>query len=133
MKIKNMLFMILFAAWVALWAFFMARGVFLKGGLDDYRCLLRQSVEGKRSYTAGARLYEFLVFCNGRLPAGASYELAGIEDQSHDQRRASYYLYPHVEKKGSDYKLVYGLADAAQDGCEVFARLDADRYILKRK
>jgi hypothetical protein len=132
MKIKNKIFTAFLAAWVIIWISFNAREIFVKGGLDDYRNLLSRTFEGKRSYVTGDRFYEFLVFCNERLPAGASYEMAGIEDQSHDRRRASYYLYPHMEKKGAEYLLVYGLPDAPKGGYGIFAGLDRDRYILKK-
>jgi hypothetical protein len=112
---KNKILTAILIAWVVIWISFTARELFAKGGLNDYRRLLSRSLEGKRSYVTGDRFYEFLVFCNEHLPNGASYELAGIEEGSHDQRRAAYYLYPHMKKKDAEYLL------------------DAGRYILKRK
>ena len=112
---KNRLFIAFLAAWVIIWVSFNAREIFAKGGLNDYRRLLSRTFEGKRSYVTGDRFYEFLVLCNERLPAGAEYELTGVEKGSHDQRRAAYYLYPHMEKKDAEYLL------------------DAERYILKRR
>ena len=115
MKLKNILFIAFFTAWVIIWISFNAREIFAKGGLNDYRNLLSRTLDGKRSYVTGDRFYAFLVSCNERLPDGAEYELAGVEEGSHDRRRAVYYLYPHMEKKDAEYLL------------------DAGRYILKRR
>ena len=115
MKIKNRIFIAVLAAWMIIWISFTAREIFAKGGLKDYRELLSRTLEGKHAYVTGDRFYGFLVFCNERLPAGACYKLAGTKEGSLDQRRATYYLYPHMEKEGAEYQI------------------DANKYTLTRK
>lgn len=115
MSIKNKIFIAVLAAWVIIWASFTAREIFAKGGLRDYRELLSRTLEGKRAYVTGDRFYEFLASCNERLPAGAEYELIGVDRVSHYYHRAAYYLYPHMEKRGAEYII------------------DADKYTLTRR
>lgn len=122
----------IFAVWVLLWVAFTARELFLKGQLRDYRRLIDRSLDGKRSYVTGDRLYGFLAFCAGLMPEGASYAVAGLEDGSLDKRRMVYYLYPRTEKADGEYLLVYD-APAPSDGVyRPWARLDEGRYIMKR-
>ena len=123
----------LFAVWVALWIAFTARELFRKGYFYDYKELLTRSLEGKRSYVSEDRFYEFLVFCNSRLPKLAGYRLLGVEPVSHAKRRAAYYLYPHLEEDDAKFLLVYDEPEAPEEGYEIFARLDDARYILLEK
>ena len=130
---KKKILVAIFVAWVVLWLSFTARELFRKGHLYDYAELATRSLEGKRSYVSEDRFYEFLVFCNARLPESASYRLLGVDPVSHAQRRASYYLYPHLEEGGAGFVLVYDEPAAPKEGYEVFAILDDTRYILKER
>src|SRR3989338_10061005 len=96
---KGNIFKITLGIWLILWVSFITRELFRKGYFYDYKALIFRSLEGKRSYVTGDRFYEFLTFCNERLPPLANYGWVGVEPESVDMRRAAYYLYPHLEKK----------------------------------
>ncbi|MFC1576802.1 hypothetical protein ACFL3N_00495 [Candidatus Omnitrophota bacterium] len=132
---KKRLFLYLFIAWIILWVFFTARELFIKGAFRQYSDLFFMSPEEKRSYVTGDRFYQFLVFCNERLPPLASYAWEGIEHGSIEQRRGAYYLYPHVEQADPEFLLVFDEKPSAMTlrAYRVFARLDGDRYVLARK
>lgn len=122
----------LFAVWVILWAAFFARELFVKGAMADYRALLLRTLEGKRSYVTGDRLYEFLIFCRDKAPKGSLYAIEGLDEGSIERRRAAYYLYPLIESPRADLVFVYDKVGAARTGYEIFAGLDESRYILKK-
>jgi hypothetical protein len=130
---KYKIFKAIFLIWIVLWLFFIARELFIKGAIEDYKELLLRSLEGKRSYVTGDKLYEFLTFCNENLPPDATYGLEGVEEDSLDKRRAVYYLYPHLEKKTPAFVLVYGKAHITKDGYRLYRRLDETRYMLKKE
>ena len=128
-----------FIVWVALWAFYTVRELVKsrsQDSLKDYITLASRSLEGKRSYVTGDKFYEFISFCDKKLPARASYKWFGVDDLTLEERRATYYLYPHLKKKGgADFILVYMSAEpeSIKRGYELFARLDDSRYILKKR
>ena len=124
-----------FIVWIALWAFFTFREMFLKSSFRDYKILLSRSLEGKRAYVAGDRLYEFITFCEGTLPQEATYDLMiSIEgDIEIAKMRAVYYLYPRIKKERADFILVCDAANIQKDEYEMFGRLDETRYILKKR
>ena len=130
---KNKILFVIAVAWIALWAFFIAREIFLKGSINSYKALLSRSLEGKRSYLMGDRLYEFISFSMKELPENARYKLVGLEEGSVNQRRASYYLYPRIEAEDAPFILVYDNPDGKFIGYETFGALDGSRYILKKK
>lgn len=129
---KHKIFPILLCVWIALWIAFTARELFVKDNIRDYRALLSRTLDGKRAYVTGDRLYEFLVFCREKAPQGATFALAGVEEGSIEQRRAVYYLYPLLASRQPDMIFVYDKPGAAQAGYAVFAVLDDSRYILKK-
>jgi hypothetical protein len=129
---KNKILIIIFIVWIALWAGFTARELFVKTNLRDYRALLSRTFEGKRSYVTGDNLYEFLRFCRDKSPKGSTFSLAGIEDGSIEQRRAVYYLYPLIESADPDLVFVYNKPGVEKTGYVPSASLDASRYILKK-
>lgn len=133
---KYKILKLVFIAWVAMWLLFTIRGPFVKGYVSEYRQLLSRSLEGKRSFMTGDRIYEFIVFCGKNMPQGSSYEIIGMEKKDIDpieKRRAVYYLYPNMEAKNPDFILVYDEPGFAKAGYAVFLRLDGTRYILKRQ
>ena len=132
-KMKNNIFKILLIVWVIIWIFFTAREIFVKNNLRDYKILLSRSLEGKRSYIAGDKFYEFLTFCSDKLPPGSSYMWVKTDKEDLDRRRATYYLYPHLETDNAEFILVYGEPDTQRAGSGGFAALDKSRYILKKK
>lgn len=124
-----------FAIWVILWFFLTARELFIKDKINDYKILLSRSLEGKRSYVTGDSFYEFLTFCKNSMPEGATYGLLILGegfDRSIYKRRASYYLYPDMERDEPNFILVYDEPDVKMAGYRMFAKLKGNRYILKR-
>ena len=130
---KYKILKLFFIIWIIIWVFFLMKEVFFKGSLREYNVLLHKSPEGKKSYLSGDDLYEFVMFCNNKLPEGASYKFLGLEKDSHDKRRVTYYLYPHLEDKDADFILVFKGQIPAKDAYEMFSGLDKTRYILKKK
>lgn len=106
----------LFAAWAAIWLYFIVRELFIKDNIAGYRALLGRSLEEKRSYVTGDALYSFINFCKANLPKGATYRIEGMEPGSIEMRRAVYYLYPLLEKSDPDYILEYAGAASARPG-----------------
>jgi hypothetical protein len=121
-----------FAVWVAAWLFLVARELFVKDNLRDYRELFGRSIDGKHAYVVGDKLYDFLALCQKTLPPGATYSLAGIEEGSLDKRRAVYMLYPALEKADADYLLVYGGSCTERSGYIVIAGTSGSECIMKR-
>lgn len=130
---KQKIVFIALCAWVALWLFFLGRDLFLKGSLKADQELLERSLEGKRSYVTGGRLYEFLSLAMYVVPEDAGYTLIGLEADSLDKRRADYYLYPRVETKDAPFVLVYDAPFESAPDYEIVQQLDSARYILKKK
>ena len=128
---KNIL-KIIFAAWLILWAMFTVRELVAKGQFMEYKTLLGLSLEGKYAHLTGKELYELVALANNILPAGASYKLIGVEEGSLEKRRAAYYLYPAVEKEGSDYLIVYKVPGFKAEGYFELKKLDDVRVILKK-
>lgn len=130
---KKRLYSALLVIWVALWALFIARELIVKNCLYDYAVLLSASLEGKYAHVTGKRLYEFISFCKERLPENATYDLADIENDTLEQRRIIYYLYPRMQKDGADFLLVSNGSCDAGDRYLRFAELDDQRRILVKK
>ena len=122
-----------FVIWVTLWISLNLREIVAKGNLRDYKILAQRSLEGKRAYVTGDSLYEFLVFCNDKLPESAAYRWVKTDKPDHARRRATYYLYPHLEAEDADFILVFNEPFSVPPGYEIFSRLDGARYILKKK
>lgn len=129
---KNNILKIAFLVWVILWIWFVVRDLFLKDNMNSYRVLITRSLEGKHSYVTGDRLYEFLQFSSGKLPAHVSYNIVGFEPESLENRRAVYYMYPLIEKDDPDYILVYDKPGFEKAGYVMDSKMDGSRYILKR-
>lgn len=99
--------LILTVIWALLWINFMMRDLIKKGDLHDYRVLIARDAAGKKSYTYGDYLFEFLDYHKNTLPEYADYNLVGIEEFSLEERRAVYYLYPHIKKEKANFLLVF--------------------------
>ena len=94
---------IIFVVWVALWIGFFARELFVKSNLNDYVTLLSRTLEGKRAYVTGDKLYSFLTYCKNGMPRGATYKIIGMDGGAIESRRAVYYLYPSVSNDNPDF------------------------------
>ncbi len=129
---KENLAKVVFAVWIAIWALFLVRPYIKKDLLKEYGELSSRPLEGKRAYVTGEDLYKFIQSCKEALPGASSYEIAGLEERPHDERRAIYYLYPHVIKPDPDYILVYDKAGFSRAGYYVFMQFDNKRYMLKK-
>ena len=130
---KKSVYRVLLIIWAILWAVFAVRELVVKKNMRDYRALFSMPLEGKRAYITGKKLYEFIDFSNARLPGNASYRLMGVEDGSLDQRRAIYYLYPHIQKDNADFLLVFKGAHDIEGRYRIFAELDSERRILVKE
>ncbi len=129
---RKKIFILLFIAWIILWLNFFLRDLTKGKGFKEYKALLSRDDTGKRSWTYGDRLFEFLIFTEKSLPSGASYNLAGVDGTSVDFRRAIYYLYPHFKEDKALYILVFDKPGYKQAGFSLFKELDPSRFILKR-
>lgn len=129
---KKNIYILIFFIWVIFVFNFILRDLFYKKYLQYYKVLLSRNSCGKRSYMYGDHLFEYLNFCKVNLPEHAEYEIIGI-GSSIDDKRAVYYLYPHLRSSQADYLLVFDSPDYKQDGYEIFTALDKRRFILKRK
>ena len=94
---------IVFAVWVALWAIFFARELFIKNNLRDYEALLSRTLEGKHAYVTGDKLYGFLSHCKQAMSDNSTYRFVGIEEGALERRRAVYYLYPNIESNNPGF------------------------------
>ncbi len=121
------------AIWVIIWVSLNIREIVAKGNFRDYKILAHRSLDGKRAYVTGDSLYEFLVFCNDKLPAGATYRWTKTDKSDHARRRATYYLYPHMEAEDAEFMLVFEDPFRAGSEYEMYSKLDDARYILKKK
>lgn len=124
----------IFIAWVAIWISVFFKNLLCKGYLKEYLELsARHTLDEKRSFVTGDRLYKFILFCKGSIPNGATFEYAGIKDNSIEDRRVRYYLCPNLKSRKADYLLVYDAPfDSSSGEWVIYKRLDKKRFILKR-
>ncbi len=122
-----------FAIWIIIWVSLNVREIIFKGNLRDYKVLAHRSLEGKRAYVTGDKLYEFLVFCKDKLPEGAAYRWTETDKPDHARRRATYYLYPHLESEDAEFVLVFDEPFSVRSGYNTYSKLDDTRYILKKR
>lgn len=122
---------ILFVIWIILWINFMMRDLIKRGDLIDYKALIARDATGKKSYIYGDHLFEFLNFCKEALPKSADYNFVGIEEFSLRERRAIYYLYPHIKAEKAGFLLVFNKPGFRRKGYVLYKRLDNFRFILK--
>lgn len=106
-EMNKKIFYILLTVWIILWINFIARDLFKRGDLRDYRALIEKDAEGKRAYTYGEQFYKFLKFVKQEIPEGESYKLVGVKNLSLAHRRAVYFLYPALEKENPGYVAYY--------------------------
>lgn len=124
---------IVLAVWVVIWALFLVRPYFKNKLFNEYAALARLSPDDKRAYVTGRQLYEFIKFCNGRTGAPSTYKIIGLEKDPLDYRRAVYYLYPNTDSASPEFLFVYKVKGYSDSGYDLFAALDDERYILKRR
>ena len=129
---REKIFFIFFIAWVVIWFNFFLRDMTKGKYFKEYSILLSRNDIGKKSWTYGDRLFEFLEFCEKSLPQKAGYDLVGVEYLSIDYRRAVYFLYPHFREDRAEYVLVFDKPGYKQDDYILFKELDPSRFILKR-
>lgn len=92
--------------WCILWVHFIARDLYGKGNLKDYKILIKCNAEEKHGFVYGRRFFEFLKFAKNQMPVNARYELVGFKEHAIDGRRVMYYLYPRLREKNSEYILI---------------------------
>ena len=93
----------LFILWIVLWIGFLARELFVKNNIRDYKNLLTRTLEGKHSYVTGDRLYDFLTYCKTMMPENSAYNIVGMDEGALESRKAVYYLYPNVKTADPDF------------------------------
>jgi len=124
---------IFFIIWICFWVWFSARPYVLKGRTKEHSELLNASVEEKKSLIVGKQLYDFIRFVNQSLPSRSTYHMINIKPDTIDLRRSQYYLYPHVDVENPEYLLVFNITNLKREGYELFAMMERDYYILKKK
>lgn len=131
---KNIFTRIILLAWLFIWVLFLVRPYFKKDLIGEYSMLLSlRSLDEKRAYATGGRLYEFIAFCNDSLRSPSTYRIIGLDKEDPiSYRRAAYYLYPNIDKDKPKFLLVYNVKGFSEKGYEFFKSLDPDRYILKK-
>lgn len=130
------IFRIILAVWVLAWLFSNVRGFIVekdKSTFKDYMGLVFADEEGKRAIVFGEDQYKFFKFCKANLPDQASYEIIGIPEDSIDLPRLNYYLYPSLRNQNPDFILVYKKAGFEKQENILYASLNKESFILKRK
>ncbi|OGC04051.1 hypothetical protein A2276_05480 [candidate division WOR-1 bacterium RIFOXYA12_FULL_43_27] len=89
-----------------------------------------KTLDEKRAEVTGADFYNFLKFCDQKLPPGSKIQFETSAGYFHS--KATYYLYPHrMVTKEADYCLVY--REPAKAKGTIFAKYKEGEYILKCK
>ncbi|NQU95524.1 MAG: hypothetical protein HQ549_04765 [Candidatus Omnitrophica bacterium] len=106
----------IFYLWIFIWAFVFCKNLFYKGHLKEYIAIIkRPTLEDKRSFVTGDRLYELIRSAEAKIPENATFEYEGIEEASLSDRRIRYYLYPRLKSDNADYIIRYGQSPARDD------------------
>lgn len=100
---KNRILTLVLVSWIALWAVFFLRELFVKKNILDYQALLSRTLEGKRAFVMGDRPYEFIRYCVKNIPETSTYDITGIDEGELKFRHAVYHLYPRLESKDPEY------------------------------
>lgn len=134
MKIdKKIITRIIVAVWIGLWLLFLVRPYFKKDLIGEYRTLIVRSLEGKRSFTLGDELYDFVTNCRYSVPKERfTFSVDGLDDDQLAKCRIAYYLYPAVCVEDAEYIFVFKKADYKKDGYAIFRMFGQDKYILKK-
>jgi len=128
------IWIIILVIWVIIWMGVFFKNLFFKGYLKTYVELVkRHGVEAKRSYVMGDYLYELVTFCKTYMPESATFNYNGIKQESIEDRRFRYYLYPRLFSESPEYRIVCDIGKKTQNREWVlFKQLDESRYILRR-
>ena len=126
-----------------MWLFCKVKGFVVEkdiSTLKDYIKLVSVDWEGKRAIVFGEDQYRFLKFCKANLPNNASYGVvdanygvAGAEEDPLDLLRLNYYLYPSAKNFNPDFILVYKNPGFEEKRAYLYASLNKESFILKRK
>ena len=82
--------------------------------------------------TYGRDFYEFLKFCEAKLPAGSRFRLVGLEYASIEKARAFYYLYPCLlSQDRPEFLLVYKSPQLRAGNTTLYASLNQESFILQ--
>jgi len=131
---KQKIFTIALLVWSLIWVWFIMRDLVIKKGMKDYSVLISRTLDGKRSYVTGDRLYEFIKFSINQIPAHDTFRVEGFDDGSIEHRRIVYYMYPRMESlENPGYILVYDKPGYDNAAYEIAAKMDDSMYLLKKK
>lgn len=138
MNKKKIIFRVFVFWWIGLcFHTLIYRPLIRKKRFSLYKKLFHATREEKKAILLGQELYDFVQFCNQNLPPESTYSLVGLDLTSIEYQRASYYLFPHLtllpEKNGKiDFILVFQKEIYAQEGYELYKRMDKKHFILRR-
>jgi hypothetical protein len=104
---KENILKLLLAIWIVLWVLFLIRED--KDG--QYASLKYQYSHGREDRMRNImtpELYDLMLFCREKMPAGSTCELAGFKAFSIDEVRARYFLWPVRNTRGdADFIIIY--------------------------
>jgi len=132
MKKKRVITGIILIVWAACWIFFLARED-KDGQYASLKYFYTHDYADKQRRLLGDDLYEFLVFCMGKLPQYESYKLLGFEKFSIKEVRARYFLWPlRSVPEGAKYVIVYGRSPSRLAGYSEYIRFrDTGRVLIR--
>ena len=132
MKMKTeRLFKIVFISWVAVWFFFLCRGL-IKGEARDYANLLGRDLEEKRAYVSGEEFYRFITFCRNVIPEDSDYKIEANYDASMDYYRFAYYIYPAMRDLEDPEYIACYKTRFDKRGYGIVSSVDETKYVLKK-
>jgi hypothetical protein len=119
--------------WVLIWLVFFVRGFILTDYKVFKKCLTK-SVEEKRRCMMKEVLYDFIVFCQGRIPKDSDFTFV-CDRQRLDPTeisRVTYYLYPRRPKDPAPYIIVFGVEGYKKAGFEMMEKFGSASFILRK-
>lgn len=120
--------------WVFIWLLFFIRG-FLLVDYKIFKNSLVKDIEGKRRYLMKEGLYDFIVFCQKRIPEKDDYTFV-YNPKALDpveRSRAAYYLYPRKMREGAPYIMVFGVSGYGKRGFEFLDKFNETSFILHKR
>jgi hypothetical protein len=118
---------------IAVWAALEASSLYTDWlNLQSDLPLVGRSLEQKRALVNTGDFYDFIRFCEDKLPAGAAYDMR--IPPIYNDVKAIYYLYPHANLKEADYLIVYDqeVEPETRRNYEPFAVFRPNALIMKK-
>lgn len=119
--------------WLILWVVFLIRQS-KHGQYEDLAYFYSNGYDSKVQYLLGDDLADFLSFCAGCIPEGATYDIKGFEKFSIKEVRARYYLWPLYRTENKpDFIIVYGAYPDIMPGYLEFRSLQGKGAVYIRR